>query len=163
MTNSSARRIFALCVVSIAVPIIALGILRDLTLVDLVSDSNWIVTGRVQQIESRWNDARDYIYTYVTITVDEYWKNPLDDSQLVVQIPGGIMDDIMQQVSDTPVFSSGETIVLFLFDKDGRKWVYGWEKGKYTVRDGQVSELGISLAEFKSQVMDILHKGVDHE
>jgi len=146
-----------------AIPIAGFGILRDLSLDDLVAGADWIVAGRVVQKESRWNDARDYIYTYVTISVQEYWKNPLTDAEIVVQVPGGIADDITQQVSDTPEFSIGETVVLFLFDQDGNKWVYGWEAGKYTVQDEQVRELGIPLRELKNQVSAILQKGVNRE
>lgn len=147
----------------LAIPLVGLGVLRDLNLADLVAGADWIVSGHVVQKESRWNDARDYIYSYVTISVNEYWKNPLRDSEIVVQVPGGSVDEITQQVSDTPEFFAGENVVLFLFDQEGNKWVYGWQAGKYTVQDGQVRELGIPLSELKSQVSTILRKGVNHE
>ena len=112
MADKKAPRQWLWCIVFIVIPIVAMGILRDMTIEDLVHGSDWITTGRVQQIESRWNESRDYIYTYITVSIDEYWKNPLDAHDLTIQIPGGIVDDIMQQVSDTPVFSKGETVIL---------------------------------------------------
>ncbi|KPL07478.1 hypothetical protein AMJ86_04400 [bacterium SM23_57] len=150
---------WALWLAIIALPIASLGVLRDLTTEDLVTGSEWIIAGRVDAIESRWNDARDYIYTYLTISVDEYWKNPQSPSEIIVQVPGGLVEDIEQKVSDTPEFQVGETVILFLFNQDGQKWVFGWEKGKYTVRDEMVLELGISVSDFKNRVMNIQRQG----
>ena len=148
-----------LWVAIIAIPMTSLGVLRDLTTEDLVTGSEWIIAGRVDAMESCWNDAGDYIYTYLTIAVDEYWKNPQSQSEIIVQVPGGLVEDIEQKVTDTPEFRQGETVILFLFDQDGHKWVYGWEKGKYTVRDDMVLELGISVLDFRDQVMNSQRQG----
>ena len=145
------------------IPLISYGILMDLSLEDLTTNAEWIVIGTVENMESRWNDSQDYIYTYLTLSVDEYLKNPLEETELTIQIPGGVVDDIEQRVSDTPEFQSGEHVVLFLFDRDGQKWVYGWEKGKYTIENEQVVELNIPLDDFKQQIVDIQQQGVDHE
>lgn len=147
----------------LVVPLFSYGVLMDLTLEDLTVNSDWVVIGTVENMESRWNDAHDYIYTYLTLSVDEYLKNPLDETELTIQIPGGVVDDIEQKVSDTPEFEIGELVVLFLFDREGQKWVYGWEKGKYSVGNGQIAELGTSLSTFKEQINGILQHGVDHE
>ena len=135
----------------------------DLSLEDLTTNAEWIVIGTVENMESRWNDSQDYIYTYLTLSVDEYLKNPMDETELTIQIPGGVVDDIEQRVSDTPEFQPGEHVVLFLFDREGQKWVYGWEKGKYTIENEQVVELNIPLDDFKQQIVDIQQQGVDHE
>ena len=137
-----------------------MGLLRDLSLQDLTTGADWIIVGKVETMESRWNDAHDYIYTYVTLSVSDYWKNPQNQPMLTIQIPGGIVDDIGQHVTDTPYFRIGETVVLFLFNQDGQKWVYGWEKGKFTVENGQIVEQGIPLETFKQQVINLQKPGV---
>jgi hypothetical protein len=144
----------------ILLPIASFGLLRDLSLRDLVTGADWIVVGKVETMESRWNDARDYIYTYVTLSVSDYWKNPLSQPMLTIQIPGGTVEDISQRVTDTPDFRVGETVILFLFNQDGERWVYGWEKGKFTIENGQVLESGIPLEAFKQQVIDLQKQGV---
>jgi hypothetical protein len=141
-------------------PIVCLGLLRDLTLQDLTTGADWIVVGKVESMDSRWNEAHDYIYTYVTLSVTDYWKNPLNQTMLTIQVPGGAVGDITQQVTDTPYFHIGETVVLFLFNQDGQKWVYGWEKGKFTVEHGQVIEQGIPIDTFKQQVIGLQRQGV---
>lgn len=152
-----------LLIAFLVVPLLSYCVLMDLSLEDLTINSDWIVIGTVENMESRWNDSQDYIYTYLTLSVDEYLKNPLDEEELIIQIPGGVVDDIEQRVSDTPEFQVGEHVVLFLFDRDGQKWVYGWEKGKYIIENGQILELGISLSAFKEQIIIIRQSGVDHE
>jgi len=141
-------------------PIASMGLLRDLSLSDLVTGADWIIVGKVETMESRWNEAKDYIYTYVTLSVNDYWKNPLNQPRITIQIPGGVVEEITQQVSDTPEFRLGETVVLFLFNQDGQKWVYGWEKGKFTVENGHLIESGIPLETFKQQVIDLQRQGV---
>ena len=145
------------------IPLISYGILMDLSLEDLTNNAHWIVIGTVENMESRWNDSQDYIYTYLTLSVHEYLKNPLEETELTIQIPGGVVDDIEQKVSDTPEFQLGEHVILFLFDRDGQKWVYGWEKGKYTIENEQVVELGTSLSAFKEQIIGIQQQGGNHE
>ncbi len=159
---TSSRR-WVLLIGFLIIPLISYGILMDLSLEDLTTGADWIVIGTVENMESRWNDSQDYIYTYLTLSVDEYLKNPLDETELTIQIPGGVVDDTEQRVSDTPEFLPGEHVVLFLFDRDGQKWVYGWEKGKYTIENEQVSDLNTSLSAFKEQIIGIQQQGVDHE
>lgn len=75
--------------------------------------SQKIIRGQVTSIKSYWNPEGTLIYTDVIVQVDEYLKGD-GRSEIVLQIPGGTVDDKTQWVSDTPQFSTGNSYVIFL-------------------------------------------------
>jgi hypothetical protein len=119
---------------------------------ELVDRADQIVTGRVLDVRSEWNDSRDYIFSYITVRVDEYVKGT-GGRDVVVKIPGGAIGDIQLRVSDIPDFAEGETVVLFLTDDyPEHSNLLGLFQGKYTAVEGRLLENGADLGEFLNEI-----------
>jgi len=75
--------------------------------------SEKIVRGKVVAMKSHWNRQNTLINTDVTVLVDEYLKGN-GPKEILIEIPGGTIDNQTQSVSDTPQFVFGNYYVIFL-------------------------------------------------
>ena len=133
---------------------------------ELTSEADSILIGKVEKIESRWNEERTLIYTYVTISVKQYTKTLSgvgEVQEIIVKVRGGEVGDIGLRVSDTPQFREGEEVFLFLrMEKLPLFSVAGLFQGKYTIEEGRVKNrilgLEVPLDSFISQIKGILQK-----
>ncbi len=102
---------------------------------DLAGTSVAIVTGRVTGIGYGRDPQVPYIYTYVTIAVDERIKGFGIGNELVVKQLGGRIDDLLMTVYDQAVFSVGEEVLLFLVERprDGTLQTTALWQGKWTI------------------------------
>ncbi len=131
---------------------------------ELTYEADSILIGEVKSMESRWNEDRTLIYTYVTISARDYVKklpNIGESEEITVKIPGGEVGDIGLRVSDMPDFREGEQVFLFLRRERPTIFrVVGLFQGKYTVEDGRAKNkvLGreIPLDSFVSQIKEIM-------
>lgn len=90
------------------------AIMVQLSLEELVGESDSVIIGTVVSSQSQWNNDRSAIYTTVIVAIENHLKgNPLPDLVTVI-VPGGEIDGVMQIVSDTPIFDPGEEVMLFL-------------------------------------------------
>lgn len=84
---------------------------------DLVSDASVIATGRVVEKEcKRWTE-KGYIYTYVTVLVDEYIKGE-GAEKVVVRHLGGEVGKKGLVAGNMPSFMEGEEVLVFLGDAE---------------------------------------------
>lgn len=117
---------------------------KDLS--EMVYEADSILVGKVIKMESRWTEDKGTIVTDVTIVVESYLKNPISTKEVVIQIPGGEVGEIGLKVSDVPSFRVDEEVLIFLKKDTMASWVtYHGAQGKYTIKDGMVEELGISV------------------
>ncbi|MCS6886146.1 MAG: putative Ig domain-containing protein [Acidobacteriota bacterium] len=80
----------------------------------LAKNSRVIVTGRVVDIESRWDSKRKSIFTYITIDVTEVLKGRVDSKLLVIEQRGGRFEGRSVWTIGSPVFKIGEEVLLHL-------------------------------------------------
>ncbi len=133
---------------------------------ELTSEADSILIGKVEKIESRWNEEKTLIYTYVTISVSQYTKTlsgMAEVKEVIVRVRGGEVGDIGLKVSDTPQFREGEEVFLFLrMEKLPLFSVAGLFQGKYTIEEGRVKNrilgLDVPLGSFISQIKGSLEK-----
>ncbi len=140
------------------------ALMVEKTMEELTYEADSILIGEVTGMESRWNEDRTLIYTYVTISPRDYVKklsNMGESEEITVKIRGGEVDGIGLRVSDTPEFREGEEVFLFL--KKERPTIFrvaGLFQGKYTVEDGRAKNkvLGreIPLDILVSQIKEIM-------
>lgn len=129
------------------------ALLTELTKEDLIVNSEAIVLGTVRTVECAWNAEHTSIYTYVTVDVSDQFKGESVGSELLIQVPGGTADGIVQKVSDTPTFVPGMNVIIHTFMKEtGYPWVYGWEKGVLTVENGTIPDYMMTLDQFRQLV-----------
>ncbi len=68
------------------------------------------------------------------------------------------MGEITEAVPDTPHFTIGEKVILFLKPTFFR--VVGWHQGKYTIKEDRVVGLGVEINEFIKRIQTILNKEI---
>ena len=133
---------------------------------ELTFEADSILIGKVERIESRWNEEKTLIYTYVTISVSQYTKalsSAKQFEEIIVRVRGGEVGDIGLRVSDTPQFREGEEVFLFLrMEKLPLFSVTGLFQGKYTIEDGiaknRMLGVEIPLDSFIGQIKGTLEK-----
>ena len=133
------------------------------TVEDLTYEADSILIGKVKEMESQWNSERTLIYTYVAVCVTEYVKRipeMKEPKQIIVKVLGGEVGDIALKASDTPEFTEGEELFLFLRLEELPVFrVAGLFQGKYTIEDGKVKnkvlEREIPLDSFIGQIKEL--------
>ena len=100
----------------------------------LSENADVIVTGKVIQQNSSWNENKTRIFTRATIQVEETLKGSGLNS-VVVNYPGGEVGDIGEMYTHTPKFENDEEVLVFLEkdDKNTNYKVVNGEEGKINV------------------------------
>lgn len=86
---------------------------RKMSVKELTEASTAVLYGKCKGKRCEWNENRSAIYTYITIAPEEYIKGHLG-SEVVVMIPGGRVNDILYEVSETPFFNEDEDVIAFI-------------------------------------------------
>ena len=94
-----------------------------------------VLTGKVVQQNSKWNEDRSRIYTDATIQVEEYLKGNTNEGSIVVTYLGGEVDDVGELYSHMPRFEDDEEILVFLkIDRKTSSYkVFNGEEGKLSI------------------------------
>lgn len=138
----------------------------QLSLPELVSKSETIVSGTVVRSWTGWDVEHRFIWTHTEIQVGGTLKGK---AQTLIQVsePGGTADGITMKVLGAAGFVSGEQVRLFLYKTPlGYMRTVGYGQGKFTVsNDGRVHANraagfealdGISAVEFRSRVLPLI-------
>ena len=100
---------------------------------ELTEESTAVLYGKCTGKKCEWNENRSAIYTYVTIVPEEYIKGHLG-SQVEVMVPGGRVDDILYEVSETPFFNENEEVIAFIWTNHrGKNLITGGFQGKMKI------------------------------
>ena len=125
---------------------------------ELNNHSYTIVIGTVKEINpSKWNSIdgkrpdgidsfslENLIYTDITISVDEYLKNPLSSKEVTVRVDGGTVGNDTLEANHEPSFKTDEKVLLYLTNdltnrtkdiKPEHFKVTGCMQGKFTLTD----------------------------
>ena len=120
----------------------------------LVSESDSIVQGVIEGVESRWEG--DYVFTYATVRIDDPLKGDRSRTLTIRQV-GGRVGELEVRVAGMPRFEPGMALILFLTDSgNGTFHVTGMNQGSYVVnQDYAISNItGVDLVNPKSGVVD---------
>ena len=129
---------------------------------DLTSGADVIITGKVTQQTSSWNEDKSRIYTLATVQVDEYLKGNSSGNTVTIKYLGGEVEDIGEIYSHMPRLEDKEEVLLFL-KKDNKTTdykVYDGENGKIRiVQDPKTGEKittsNVRINSLKSQIKTI--------
>ena len=120
-----------------SIPLTARGTaVRKLSEEDMVNQAGTILTGTVTSIKSEWNEERTKIFTYITITPNNFLKRNGTTQEIVIKQPGGEVGDIGMLVEGASVYEEGEEVLLFL--RRGRKGFHrtvGLSQGKFSIQE----------------------------
>jgi len=105
---------------------------------EMIDQSDIICTAEVLSTQSKWKDDHRgrHIYTNVELLVRQKIKGNLQSEYINLEVVGGTVEDMTEIVSDTPVFTEGEYLLLFLRGKPLR--VVGGTTGKVTIFNNYV-------------------------
>lgn len=101
---------------------------------DLTENASHVLIGKVENVESRWDEEAHLIYTYVKVNVEVRLKGILQDEHVVIKHRGGEIGDIGLWISSEPHFLLGEKVKVYLKME---------EKGEFTVLDGQRGKISL--------------------
>ena len=109
-----------------------------LTLDDMVKKAHAIVHGKVRSSRAHWSADGKLILTTTTIEVQETIKGqPVKTIELTTV--GGQIGDLTMFASGMPAFETGEDAVVFVENTGAFKTVVGLSQGKFSVKNGEVS------------------------
>ena len=122
-----------------------------------------ILTGKVTQKKSGWNENKTRIYTRATIKVDEYLKGKNNGNSVEITYPGGEVGDIGELYTHMPKFAENEEVLVFL-KKDNKNKGYkvlNGEEGKNTVLNDsktkeKVTSSNMSIKALKAQIKSFI-------
>ncbi len=101
---------------------------------EVVTGSQIIVYGRVEDVRPEWSGDRTRIDTIVTVEAGSYLKGGPGDS-VTFRVPGGQIGRYKNVMVGAPEFSPGEEVVLFLSAAGPSiAHVFGLNQGVYRVR-----------------------------
>lgn len=124
------------------------ALMIELSLEDLTALADHILFGTIIDSESSWNEERTAIFTFHTISVEDYIKG-CGRNNLAIKVPGGKAEGLEQWVEDAATFRKGEDVIVFLnYNSDDTYSVVGGFQGKLIVKDGIVSGYHLELSEF---------------
>ena len=81
---------------------------------NLTNGADIILTGKVTDQASSWNENKTRIYTKATIQVNEYIKGNSTGGTVTVNYPGGEIGEIGEMYSHMPRFEDNEEVLVFL-------------------------------------------------
>ncbi len=188
MLNIKRKFLFCLIVLTFCVFNSTQAVMIKLSLQDLTNAADTIVLGEVKNIQFEWSMDKSVILTVVTLKIHEVWKGDYYNDQILIQFPGGIIDDMGLKVSDMPIFQEKERVLVFLKSimninetKNSSTVslglfpafsVFGYAQGKYSITENGVaykdgygliskdpeSDSILSLSSLKAGIYSILQK-----
>ncbi len=126
---------------------------------NLSKGADVVLTGKVVQQNSSWNEDKSRIYTSATIQVEEFLKGNTNEVSIVVTYLGGEVGDIGELYSHMPKFEDDEEILVFL-KRDQRTSgykIFNGEEGKlrivYDKNTGEkVTTSNVRISSLKAQI-----------
>lgn len=102
---------------------------------NLTKQADVILTGKVIEQKSEWNNNQTRISTQSTIQVDEYLKGNEVNKSIIITTPGGEVGDVGELYTHMPKFSKEEDVLLFVKrDKNNTAYkIVDGEDGKLTL------------------------------
>ena len=130
---------------------------------ELSKGADVILTGKVTQQTSSWNEDKTRIYTRATIQVEEYIKGNNAGNTVTVKYPGGEVGEVGELYSHMPRFEDNEEVLVFLKkDENNADFkVYSGESGKISVINDQrtgekVTNSNVRINSLKVQIKSYL-------
>ena len=132
---------------------------------DLSKGADVILTGKVTQQASSWNEDKTRIYTQATIQVDEYIKGNNAGNTVTVKYLGGEVGEIGEMYSHMPRFEDKKEVLIFLKkdEKSTNYKVFNGENGKISVigdpKTGEkVTTSNVQVSSLKAQIKNYINE-----
>lgn len=131
---------------------------------NMSKNADLIITGKVTQQSSSWNEDNTRIYTRATIQVEEYLKGNNNSGPIIVSYLGGEVGEVGEMYSHMPRFEDNEEVLVFLKkdDKSTNYKVFNGEEGKINViidpKTGEkVTTSNVQINTIKTQIKSYIN------
>lgn len=132
--------ILTLLLIVLFIPQLAQSQVKSATMKELTTSADMIIIGKVQEMNSEWNDQKTRIYTKVTLSVDECMKGDPAVQSIELRQPGGEIGEIGEFYSHTAKFAEEEEVLLFVKkDKQNNLRVCRGINGKFPIKLNQLT------------------------
>jgi hypothetical protein len=125
----------------------------------LVKGADVIVSGKVKEKKSSWNEKKTRIYTRTTVEVDEYLKGQRTGKSIEIKTLGGEVGDVGEVYTHMPTFDKDEEVLLFLEKNEPEEvfQVFHGEEGKINMHKNTQtgennSKADMQLKDLKKQI-----------
>lgn len=132
---------------------------------DLSKGADVILTGKVTQQTSSWNENNTRIYTEATIQVEEYLKGTNSGNSVVVKYLGGEVGDVGELYSHMPRFEDKEEVLVFLTrnEQNSNYKVFNGEDGKINIIEDpktgeKVTTSNVQINSLKAQIKSYINE-----
>jgi len=155
-----------LCVLIIAGGFFSASFTQTITsdVESMSKNADLIITGKVVEQNSSWNENNTRIYTQATIQVEEYLKGNNNSGPVIVSYPGGEVGEVGELYSHMPRFENNEEVLVFLKkdDKSTNFKVVNGEEGKINVvtdpKTGEkVTTSNVKINSIKAQIKSYIN------
>ena len=155
-----------LCVLIIAGGFFSASFTQTITsdVESMSKNADLIITGKVVEQNSSWNENNTRIYTQATIQVEEYLKGNNNSGPVIVSYPGGEVGEVGELYSHMPRFENNEEVLVFLKkdDKNTNYKVVNGEEGKINVvtdpKTGEkVTTSNVKINSIKAQIKSYIN------
>ena len=86
----------------------------------VASGSDYIIEGRVENVETKWNQDKTQIFTYTDLSIEKYVKGePFQQKKIKIVTSGGTVGEVSQWVEDQPIFHAGKHVRIYFGKADG--------------------------------------------
>ncbi len=101
---------------------------------DLIIGARAIVRGTVTSIGAAVDRRDDFVYSYITLQLDEVLKGAVTGQEIVIKERGGELADRGDIIFGAPAFTLGEEVLLYLDTRpDGSLRVHQMFLGKFSI------------------------------
>jgi hypothetical protein len=134
------------------------GIMKEMSLRELVQESSYILIGKVESLQSAWNPEHTMIFTYIQIAPTTMLKGINSNSSMTVKLLGGTVGNIVTFMMGSPRFQKEEETLIFLRTINQEPFadfptITGLAQGKFniqTLADTKVVTRDVSAIDFVS-------------
>jgi hypothetical protein len=131
---------------------------RQLSIDELAVNAKVVAVGKIVAVASSWNTERTQIFTQVELQPEEMLKGvPAGDDRISFVQLGGRVGNLGSAAAETPSFTEGERVVLFLVPRrNGQLGVMAFFEGKFSIeRDPSTGvDIAVRRAPSSGQVLD---------
>jgi hypothetical protein len=113
---------------------------------ELLASSQAVVSGKVLDVRSFWNEDRTVIVSEARVLVDELLAGEAPNV-VVVKTFGGQVGDFGVVAHGFPSFQAGEQVLLYLAADGDDYRVTGYRLGQYRIRDTAKGRLAVPTLE----------------
>jgi hypothetical protein len=125
---------------------------------ELILESRDIIHGIITDITSKWDQNHSLIYSFIKLHVIEVFKGEPRD-EMVIQMIGGSVGDTTFWIEGNPELKEGMDVIIHTtLYEDGNPGIYSGDRGVYTVNNGVIEELNMTLGQFRDLVDRLIKK-----